>query len=272
MGGESADYHHYNQTQQAPVAAHQIPAMKREGTPAKRKLEDRDLNPEELDSNHRRPPPPQMNGNHGAAAPKSQSSSPVVQRRKRVRYTQPPAWAQSGKARQPNASRNYTLKSKTHVGGGSHAPQVNGDTHPPQSQEIKVKSETESRHASPETSRKTEEHAGITPDNKAWKLLDGRPFPVQPISLSIPLDHLVKVVADFLFQHICLSEFAGEIKARGIQWEVEAKLGTIVDRNTNSRVGYPINGECALTPDARVAFKSSMTLVSIVNHHFLNLN
>ncbi|KAM0814185.1 putative mRNA-capping enzyme subunit beta [Seiridium cardinale] len=286
MGGESADHHHYNHNQQAPIPAHQVPAMKREGTPAKRKLEDRDLNPEEMDGNNRRPPPPQMNGDHGTAAAISQSSSPVVSRRKRVRYSQPPVWAQSGKARQPNTSRNYTLKSKNHVGGGSHGPQVNGDTHPPQLQphpppqlqdsKIKsenIKTETISRHVSPETGRKHDEHAGIGPDNKAWKLLDGRPFAVETISLSIPLDHLVKVVADFLFQNICLSEFAGEIKARGIQWEVEAKLGKIVDRNTNGRVKYPVNGECALTADAHVAFRSSMTLAQHrVFNEWLNTN
>lgn len=270
LGGESTDYHLSNQNQPQPVAVHQIPAMKREGTPAKRKLEDRDLKPEELDGNHRRPPPPQMNGNHGIAAPISQSVSPVIARRKRARYLQPPVWAQSGKARQPTASRNYTLKSKNHVGGGSgQAGQVNGDAHAsptqPQPQEGNVKAEVKlehvSRHNSPEVIRKAEEHGGIGPENKAWKVLDGRPFPVEPISLNTPFDHLVKVVADFLFQHICLSEFAGEIKSRGIQWEVEAKLGTIIDRNTNSRVHYPINGECALSADARVAFRSSMTLV-----------
>jgi hypothetical protein len=254
--------------------------MKREGTPAKRKLEDRDLNPEELDGNNRRPPPPQMNGTHGAAAvPSSQPASPVVARQKRKRYARPPVWAQSGRAHQPQSSRNYTLKSKAHGGGGSHEPQTNGDTHPPQSSEGKpkfqppdskikpenIKQEHVSRHASPEATRKAEEHTHIAPENKAWKLLDGRPFAVQPISLSLPLDHLVRIVADFLFQHICLSDLAGEVKARGIQWEVEAKLGTIIDRNTNLRVNYPVNGECALTADARVAFRSSMTLVSTIS-------
>ncbi|KAI0170033.1 mRNA-capping enzyme subunit beta [Pestalotiopsis sp. NC0098] len=274
MSGDSADqypHHQHHQHQQSqlqqalPPSTH-VPAMKREGTPAKRKLDDRDLHPEELDGHARRPPPPQLNGTHGTPSVVSQPSSPAILRRKKKRFTQPPVWAQSGKARQPNSSRNYTLKSKAHVGGGSHEPQTNGDAQSAPAPESKVKlehapaqPEHASRHTSPEVIRKAEEQPIIGPDNKAWKLLDGRPFAVQSISLSLPIDHLVRVVADFLFQYICLSEFAGEVKSRGIQWEVEAKLGTIIDRNTNSRVAYPVNGECALTSDARVAFRSSMT-------------
>ncbi|ETS73128.1 hypothetical protein PFICI_15073 [Pestalotiopsis fici W106-1] len=288
MGGDPTDQHLHqipqqhqqSQMQQALPPSSQVPAMKREGTPAKRKLDDRDLQPDELNGTRRPPPPPQMNGTHGTGPLISQPSSPVVPRRKKTRFAHPPVWAQSGKARQPNASRNYTLKSKTHVGGGSHEPHTNGDTNLAPSNESKakleqasVKSEHASRHTSPEVIRKTEEQSAISPDNRAWKLLDGRPFPVQPISLNLPIDNLVRTVADFLFQHICLSEFSGEVRARGIQWEVEAKLGTIIDRNTNSRVAYPVNGECVLTPDARVAFRSSMTLAQHrVFNEWLNTN
>ncbi|KAH6645497.1 CYTH-like domain-containing protein [Truncatella angustata] len=306
IGGESADYQqHYNHPQQQqqqqqkqqpqhtpPTSTNHVTTMRREGTPAKRKLEDRDLRPEELQASHRRPPPPQLNGNHNTKNTISQSSSPVAARRKRIRHTQAPIWAQSGRMVQPNASRNYTLRSKEHVGGGSLPKQVNGDTNhahvhaPPQPQpqpqpheskiKTEVKSEHISRHNSPEANRvkpENSDHPNIGSDNRAWKLLDGRPFPIQTISLNSPLDYLTRVVADYLFQTICVSEFAGECKARGIQWEIEAKLGTIVDLNTQNRIKLPVNGECAITGDARVAFRSSMTLAQHrVYNEWLNSN
>ncbi|KAH8655251.1 CYTH-like domain-containing protein [Xylariales sp. PMI_506] len=303
MGGDSDMNHPLSiHPQQAPVA-NPVTAraqMSREGTPAKRKLEDRDLRPEELEGNNRRPPPPQLNGNKQAHQTQLQQQnstappamppanpSPLMPRRKKIRYANPPAWALSGKGVQPNASRNYTLKSKTHHGSGSSAGLVNGNHQPADGS---VKSEHLSRHASPEATRasvavapKVEEAAAtnsqpaqnhtIDPGSEAWVLLEGRPFPIEPISLSKPLDFVAKEVADNLYLKVVDSPNLQEILSRNIQFEVEAKLGTIIDRDTNDRVYYPIMGECIMNEGARVAFRSTMTEVQHRNfNEWLNSN
>ncbi|KAI0126302.1 mRNA-capping enzyme subunit beta [Xylariales sp. AK1849] len=291
MGGEPSDFHHPNNHHQAPAvnALASMDRAQRELTPAKRKLEDRDLKPEELEGNNRRPPPPQMNGNHSnhhssglqvsipPASDESAASPLLLPRRKRVRYANPPAWALSAKGRQSSVSRNYVLKSKVHAGGGSHAPLVNGTSNPPPPppNEGSVKSEHVSRHTSPEATRSvggpavkqeeavanhTKDHGlPIGPRNEAWVSFEGQPFPVEPICLSRPLDYLAKTIADHLYWNVLDNPNLREIQSRNIQFEVEAKLGTIIDRDTNQRVYYPVNGECIINEEARVAFKSSMT-------------
>ncbi|KAI1840077.1 hypothetical protein JX266_013727 [Neoarthrinium moseri] len=262
-GSENSDLH-YQQGHPAPVVA-QMPAVNREGTPAKRKLDDRDLRPDEVDGgSNRRPPPPQLNGNHTASSV-SQSASPVAGRRKKIRHAQVPVWAQSGKGHPPNVSRNYVLKSKSHGGAASRPAQVNGHAQQPPAPTVDgamgIKSEHASRHASPEAARRPEDaYPTIGHDNRAWKLLDGRPFPLEPVCLNAPLDHVAKSIADWLYVNIMHSEHFHQVQSRQIQWEIEAKFGTIIDRQTNHRVHYPVNGECIMTEEANIAFRSSMTL------------
>lgn len=69
-------------------------------------------------------------------------------------------------------------------------------------------------------------------------------------------------MADFLFIHVINNQDMQEITSRGIQFEIEAKLGTLIDKDTNQRVDRFVTTECILDDNGRVAFKSSMTEVS----------
>ena len=46
--------------------------------------------------------------------------------------------------------------------------------------------------------------------------------------------------------------------------EVEAKIGQLIDKNTNERIRLPVMTECVVSPSdpsIKLAFKSSMTVV-----------
>ncbi|KAK8075736.1 mRNA-capping enzyme subunit beta [Apiospora hydei] len=255
----------------------------REATPGKRKLDDRDLRQDELEgATNRRPPPPGINGNHGTAASRtsaSTSTSPLLPRRKKLRCTanNAPAWAQNYRTQPPNASRNYTLRAKAHV--TSQAPAagglVNGNGH---RSESNVKSEHVSRPTSPEATRsvgggtsvKMEDHNAPPPPLAAEEgyTFEGQPFPLECISLvNKPIDFLVKAVGDFLFINVIKNPHLESIQRHGVQFEIEAKFGTIIDRDTDDRLEYPLHGECVLSPQARIGFRSSM---SELQHRSMN--
>ncbi|KAI1499009.1 mRNA triphosphatase CET1 [Biscogniauxia marginata] len=237
--------------------------QQREVPAAKRKLDDRDLRPDELENHRQPPPPPKLNGNHvpaSQAMAAQSSASPMIQRRRRVPHSSPPTWAQCGRGRPLNASRNFSIKqhAAAPTGGGL----ANGNQHHDAS--ASVKSEHVSRHASPETARsvtniKTDEPSHAI--SKDGVIFDGRTFPWEPsIENAKPLDVASRSVADFLVLNVLNNPHIGEIQARGVQFEIEAKLGTIIDKNTNDRIYLPVRaGECILGDGARVAFRSSMT-------------
>lgn len=80
------------------------------------------------------------------------------------------------------------------------------------------------------------------------------------------MDEMIKTVADFLFMtvinHAELSELHGR---HGIQYEVEAKLGALIDKSKtgNMRFQLPIASEAVLVHNIAdwVNFSSSMTEV-----------
>lgn len=78
-----------------------------------------------------------------------------------------------------------------------------------------------------------------------------------------PYDDIPKKVADWLFINVVNNPDMGEIKSRGVQFEIEAKLGTIISKDTNDRIDLPVGSECLMRDDSRIAFRSSMTEVSI---------
>ncbi|CAK5284246.1 unnamed protein product [Mycena citricolor] len=87
-----------------------------------------------------------------------------------------------------------------------------------------------------------------------------------PLSLSIlgvePLDEFIREIADFIHYHImnCPPDLQGKI-------EVEAKVGLLRDRNTNSRLMLPILTETILAPDGLdIRFESNMS--SHQHRHF----
>jgi polynucleotide 5'-triphosphatase len=87
----------------------------------------------------------------------------------------------------------------------------------------------------------------------------------QSIQNCLPQDEISKIVADWLFRVVANREDAGELASRGVEVEVEAKFGQIIDKDTNDRIRYPIQSECVLIESNRTIFRSSMTEVCKIN-------
>ncbi|XXH05315.1 hypothetical protein Hte_011740 [Hypoxylon texense] len=263
----SSDSNPYN-SQHLPTAPTNNNTMKSQAPVAstKRKLEQRDLGSDELENDRKPPPPPQMNGNHAVPAlPGGTAARPsslaVAPHRKRVKYEHPPAWAQSTRARPPAKTRNFSLKHYIRQHGNPGG-LVNGSNQHDPSATVKV--EHTSRHPSPEATRsagavKAEEpaHANV----KDSLVFNNQPFPWEPsISNETPMNIVSREVADFLALSVLQFPHFGEVQSVGAQFEIEAKLGTIIDKMTNDRLYFPgvRAGECVLD-SGRVAFRSSMT-------------
>ncbi|KAH9908843.1 CYTH-like domain-containing protein [Xylariomycetidae sp. FL2044] len=227
--------------------------------PGKRKLDERDLQPDELENHRQPPPPPKLNGNHAQPPPQAvsrASASPLMPRRRRVPRSAPPVWAQCGRGRPLVASRNFSIKHPN-----ATAPATGGQANGNQNDAGgSVKSEHASRHASPETT-KPSGPVKAEDDGSEIARFNGRPFLWEPsLEKSKPMEVPSRALADFLVFNVVNSPSLEEVQARGVQFEIEAKLGTIIDKDTNDRIHFPIRaGECILADDARVAFRSSMT-------------
>ncbi|CAM1508569.1 Fc.00g054170.m01.CDS01 [Cosmosporella sp. VM-42] len=252
------------ETKAAPASAPAIQNMvvdsDRAVTPAKRKLEDRDLSPKELEHRETRPPPGEVNGGHipSNASASRTSSSPAMPRKKRLRRPQPPIWAQSARSlgKQIPSQANFVLQKRAHA-------HVNGK------QDEGFKAELQSRHASPAATRSQQagqNHIPPAPPVEAGPqdLLGAWETCITGVK---PFEELSKQVADFLFVHVINSEDLQEITSRGIQFEIEAKLGTLIDKDTNHRVDRSVDSECILHNNGRIAFRSSMTEAQ---HKFFN--
>lgn len=97
-------------------------------------------------------------------------------------------------------------------------------------------------------------------------MFEGQPFPWEAsIEGTKPIETVSKATADFIFMQVMNNPNIEEIRSRGVQFEIEAKLGIIIDRATNDRLQFstPISiGECVMQEGARISFRSSMTEVS----------
>jgi polynucleotide 5'-triphosphatase len=76
-----------------------------------------------------------------------------------------------------------------------------------------------------------------------------------------PFEQITKIVADWLFLNVVSRGDDGELASRGVEIEIEAKLGQLIDRETHERYFVPVQSECVLRDNPRVTFKSSMTEV-----------
>lgn len=87
-----------------------------------------------------------------------------------------------------------------------------------------------------------------------------------------PSEESVTAIMDFLYREIVGRPDvgvgpAGGGSSKGAMMEIEAKIGQLIDKNTNERLRLPILTECVLNrddPALRVNFKSSMTEVPAV--------
>ena len=222
--------------------------------PAKRKLNDRSLSPSELEHKEARPAPAEVNGSHPARLTGSSSFS--ASKRSRTLHAQPPVWAQSGSTlgnKMPKHA-NFVLQKRIH----SH---INGKV------AGASKSDHQSRQASPDPAKTSfSGPSGKVAAPAAASATDPGPQDtLGPWEASLigvkPYEEISKTVADFIFINVLNNPDFKEIMNRGIQFEIEAKLGTLIDKDTNHRVDRMLDSECILHDNGRVAFRSSMTEV-----------
>lgn len=242
------------------------PRTERASTPAKRKMDDRDIKPDELDQQESRPPPFQANGAHrpGSSSRPAAAHHPDVpmQPRRKRRHAAPPIWAHPYD-RQQLKNPNYLLRKPA----ANHI-QVNGTS---DSSSLARQDRATSRHVSPETSRS---NAQGPPPNQAPPVaaIANKPNLLGPWETTIanqdPFDEMCKTVADFFFFNVINPTELGELHGRpGIQFEIEAKLGCLMDRNPQrqgARYHLPVRSEVVLSDEDKnaFAFSSSMTEVS----------
>jgi hypothetical protein len=166
--------------------------------------------------------------------------------KKRVRYNEPPIWARSVTGR---VKSNVLINSKRHINGKqqmkllSHQvkPEANGDRQIPST--------------IPKPPLQT-----LQVDNKGGGTLGAWEPSITGIR---PYEEISRLVADWLFVTVVSREDAGELASRGVEVEIEAKLGQLINKDTNDRIYLPVKSECILVDTGRVSFQSSMTEVRL---------
>lgn len=211
-------------------------------TPAKRKLEDRSMSPRELENRQPRPPPGEVNGRV------QKPPTPEPAKKRRQPRARPPTWANSAHSlgNRPPAHPNFVLQKRpnTHING---------------KQEIKT--ERTSRQPSPEAQRAQQGSVANAPPVEAGPQDILGPWEASITGIK-PYEEVSKKIADFIFINAVNNRDIKEIVSRGIHFEIEAKLGTLIDKDTNHRVERFLDTETVLQDTGRVAFRSSMTEVS----------
>jgi polynucleotide 5'-triphosphatase len=190
---------------------------------------------------------PPVNGEYRTSH--SDTSSPKPPPKKRIRYTEPPIWAQSIKSK-----TTLAFKNRGPVKLNGKQPEAFPQTAP------MVKSETNGNHQ-------------VSPAAPRAGAIDAPPDPtilLGPWEKSItgvpPIDQTTKQIADFLFTTVVSRSDLGELSSRGVEIEVEAKLGHLIDKQTDVRFQPNVRllTECVLAENHNlISFRSSMTDVSI---------
>jgi hypothetical protein len=204
----------------------------------KRKMADREFETEPPRPVSQSDSKPQVNGN--SRTPSTTTSSPQQPPRKRSRYTEPPIWARSVLGRSKSTFGPTQIHSKMNGKQASFAPQ----TAPPPF----VKAETNGHHIPLPASQQDDPSRLLGPWEKS-------------ITGKKPFEQITKIVADWLFLNVVSRGDDGELASRGVEIEIEAKLGQLIDRETHERYFVPVQSECVLRDNPRVTFKSSMTEV-----------
>lgn len=189
----------------------------------------------------------QANGDN--RIPSSSTSSPQQPPRKRTRYTEPPIWAQSVRGRKSvYAAGSNRINPKTN----GKQPAVNATPQPAPAPLLK--SETNgNRQISPSVGPIEDPSIILGP----WE---------RSINNNKPQEQITKIVADWLFYKVVSRDDVGELASRGVEIEIEAKLGQLIDKETNHRYELPVQTECILSNTERIGFRSSMT--EVCHFHF----
>jgi polynucleotide 5'-triphosphatase len=187
---------------------------------------------------------------NGSQSINASTPSPQHPVRKRRRYNDPPIWAQNfvehAKAKERAAKDGISPDFKQPINGKQldrpiKAEVVNG------------------HHVTPVAAR-----PGPVPQVEFKG--DGPLGPWEPSIIGYrPYEEVSRKVADWLFHQIVTRPDAGELASRGVDIEIEAKLGQLIFKDTGERVHFPIESECILRNTGNINFRSSMTEV---RHNF----
>jgi polynucleotide 5'-triphosphatase len=212
-------------------------------------MEDRENSVEQSRNFEQHDVKPQVNGEHRSA--QLITSSPQQPARKRIRYTEPPIWAQSvrNKGSFPGAGNRVLSK----VNGKQPAPQLQPQKTPPPL----VKSETNGHQQMPVAVNRPGPQLDVGVDDPSVLL---GPWE-RSIAGNKPHDAIAKAVADWLYEHVVCRQDIGELSSRGVEVEIEAKLGQLVDKDHGVRYQLPVKTEVVLPETNRIGFRSSMSEV-----------
>lgn len=181
-----------------------------------------------------------VNGNR--RTPSVGGPSPKQQPRKRTRYLEPPIWARSIIGR--TKSTLGPIKVHHKANGAPPAATLPSKPGPPP---VKVEVNGHDQKVRP---------VGQVEDPS--KLLG--PWE-KSITGQKPFEQMTKVVADWLYLNVVSRDDVGELASRGVEIEIEAKLGQLIDKDGGQRFHLPVISECVLADNPRVGFRSSMTEV-----------
>lgn len=196
-------------------------------------------------------------------------------KRKKMRYTEPPVYAQ----RKPGSYGKGPVSPNPRPPIPKHSP-ARLAIH---SRATSVQRSVASPTRSVQTPARPHPVNGVVSTNNRPVPLLHQPEPTygplgpwEPsISGKIPHEEMTKVICDFLFKEVvCRREFAAgsaeaALNGLGAVIEIEAKLGQIMDKDRGHRLRLPIGTECILQTENsgfRTAFESSMSLVSPVTN------
>jgi len=191
---------------------------------------------------------PQINGNHPNY--KSATSSPQQPAKKRIRYTEPPIWAQSVRGKANLALSGNRMGSK--VNGKQPA-----STALARNQPLAVKSEANGHSQVQAWTNRPGSQAPVAEDDPSAILGPWN----KSINGTKPYEQMTRIVADWIYQNVVSRSDFGELESRGVEIEIEAKLGQIVDTQTNQRYRLPVLSECVIADMPHITFRSSMTEV-----------
>jgi hypothetical protein len=220
------------------------------GNSVKRKMEGRETPIEQHQQIERDEMKPQTNGDH--RTPSGTNSSPQQPPKKRTRYTEPPIWARSVLGRTKGSYGSIKVNQKAN--GNRPVVNIPAPAPPPPAAPPPV--------APPPAAVEINGHGHIPPPVAP---IDDPSRILGPWEKSItgkkPFEHMTKIVADWLYLNVVSRNDIGELASRGVEIEIEAKLGQLINKDTNERYYLPVLSECVLAENARVGFRSSMTEV-----------
>ncbi|KAK0736027.1 CYTH-like domain-containing protein [Apiosordaria backusii] len=250
-------------TTMAPIAEKDS-SHDRASTPAKRKLAERELQPDELENRDTRPPPLRdTNGGRPAlvdAGPvplNARRAMIAPERKKRKLHQRPPIWAQSQDGR-PLQKANHVLfqpipfsGSVSHQANGRVEPQASRQTSPEEKRSIAAPREHQSAPPPPPQPAPSQADAAAVGSGLA-------PWERTIVNTCIP-DSVAKNLADWLFHFVVNFPDIQEMEERGVKFEIEAKLGKLVEKGSSQRIRLPIETECVLSEGDWIRFQSSMS-------------